>query len=344
MKVVVSFNRRRTTLQAEGCQPFPFDEVVRGLSQVRAVDHRGCHHLSVGLRALGGLQRRFRVNLPSADGADRLSWDGHDLVRNPGETLGFRLEVEHQGGLSWQPEKVAAEHQELYRTAYLAPCPVMVDGRPLDNRPRLSRDTCYEPLGTGGAEDASEGFPVPSWSSQNAPRERVSHLWTLGLNFQVELPRLNPQARPKELPAPSRVLWVDDGVVVEEENFPFRHQGLSLELYISAKGLATDLSSLILRREQALNQRRERAIKDTVDRLEQLADQLQQAPPAISTLKNLRALARGLAVLPLSQPVIAAASVNRPLIEASGFQGRLRELAVTQLRSLLSALRRLTAT
>lgn len=168
--------------------------------------------------------------------------------------------------------------QELEHYAYVSPVPIFVDGRRVDGVLRssaLAWTYRKKPLRLSGMEIL--GKHDPAFDICGDLRDVVLQVGTslkeaLALVDQQE--KIASQAYfvlgievPKErhevqkLVSRCEVCWVKQGVVVESSVLPPLTKHLSLQLYLSAEGLGTDLTGFHLTRNEVYADRRNRAVE-----------------------------------------------------------------------------------
>ncbi len=277
--LTVSHLPRQTTVVTSGGQNWSWDDLA-GVLNGGTTTAPDLFSMAVAVRTLSahaGL-RGFRLKTPDEAIAE---WDGREMTVRParleeklrgGEVV---VEVFHRavyGKSSWFFEArgsasaaLSALTRALESFAFASAVPITCDGR------RLSGIHLGEP-----SEDGLACRPVallPLNSEGVPPSDFGSALdWTGSALGGVELDRGWTEVRPFAAvlllhvtwsktrrsfgltQGLSRLVWVQDGVVVREQNLPLEGR-LGLTVVVSGAGLTTDLSGLHLVESQALHER-----------------------------------------------------------------------------------------
>ena len=167
---------------------------------------------------------------------------------------------------------------ELERFAYVSPVPIFVDGRRVDgvlHSSALAWTYRKKPLRLQGIEIL--GHESPAFQVCQDLRDVVFHLGTsleeaFALVKQqeekvsqayfvlgIEVPKVRLEV-PKSV-GRCQLCWVKQGVVVESKTLPSLTKHLSLQLYLSAEGIGTDLTGFHLTRSEIYKTRRDRALE-----------------------------------------------------------------------------------
>ena len=171
---------------------------------------------------------------------------------------------------------------ELDNYAYTCPIPLSLDGRRIDGiyrTPALGWSFRKKPLALRGLNFPEKLSPRLTLSTDAIERE-----------FTMNSPKPTEERRGVETPqyqayvllvgavarkymdlqseAKSHVRWVRDGVLVESERLDVETSHLSIEVFVNAEGLATDLSGFSLRRDENFKQRRTAALESAAEQLE----------------------------------------------------------------------------
>jgi hypothetical protein len=192
------------------------------------------------------------------------------------------------GGLARSAGRASEEYLELVNCGEACPVPLKVDGRRLDTltAPRRKSDASVADLCVSWRSRAPEpvgpqlrlpegvrleGYRVPL-------RDRFTDPGPLLVDGELDLPegpaliRLryyykilshrskNSSFRFEGRPEFSKVHWVCDGVVCQSQKLRWEASPVALDLYLSAEGMATDLSGLTFRdtsRQQQVDRLRE---------------------------------------------------------------------------------------
>lgn len=240
------------------------------LSENPALNHLKPALWSAGLEG----RRAFRISMAGAP--ECLLWNGVRLSRVPEQNppeQGMEVAVTPLGvGAVRAPwigrqlltsERNADLLKVLSRVAYPCPVPLRVDGRRLDG---LERD------------------PKRGWNSPSLPlcllcsdengEPRTAAL--VSLTFAAR-----QQERKKRH---SRLVWVEDGVVLEEEPLSIRKTFCSLTVFTSAKGLQKDLTTLNIAGSREKTERGVTALYRAIELLKGLADGKTGEMPDADTL------------------------------------------------------------
>jgi len=221
-------------------EPVPISEQV----------HR---HLSVGLRTVAFARRRpvLLVHNCPEQGLRSLFWDGSSLSRigpagdhvrdhlTPGEfvvyvsgsPLGRDEAVKKNHGVS---SDTASEFKELTNNAVCCPVPLWADSRPISHFGVEDVSMIRKSLAFS-AQHSIPGQPsllLPPPLSKSCGFQQAGLAWTLYHSTRPEV---------------SRLCWVKDGVVCEEEHLSLYPANFQVRLFASADDLEADLTELQLR-------------------------------------------------------------------------------------------------
>jgi hypothetical protein len=177
---------------------------------------------------------------------------------------------------------------ELEKYAYVSPVPITVDGRRLDGVLRssvLNWNYHRKPLRIAGVEipgDLDPPLPICDGFTN-----LVLSVYSRLEDFRSEVPLKRSEAyfvlaaevgkdsyETTWRAVRSRIYWVRNGVIVDEEPLPISTRTLELTIYASADGLEADLTGFQLIKNQAYQERRERLLKRITEvlKLERLAE------------------------------------------------------------------------
>lgn len=246
-------------------------------------------HLACGLWAVALNQRRaFELRLP-AD-RTRLIWDGQRLDRlrldesprvQPSLTISHKNE-EVGGSLSniKVARQIADANKALADNAYTCPIPLGLEGRRIDafqHCPTHGLRPRSHPYALRRCTAELPGFPVPQktfwyFSGDEVQVEKPSRLKALSLPLcdrsepygtaeVVYLVTYHCDYQREELSHPSVCHWVKDGVVVDQQRLAVPEGPHSVAMFLSAQGLAADLTTLHLRDSEERTRRLEQAAK-----------------------------------------------------------------------------------
>lgn len=267
--------------------PFDVDGLQKALLDVDHDSERYLQHLACGLRAVGfGDKRPFSVQVYHLETLDTYRWDGRELSREkssvpkvaactvhlsvnfPEEDRGRRL-----GGLLRAAGRASEEYLELVERGEACPIPLKVDGRRLDTltAPRRKNDASVADLCLSwpGREPAQPSLRVPQGVRLEGSRMPFSDRFTdpgpllidgdlsspegpllLKLAYHYKVISYGSKNRSfefKTYPQFSEVHWVSDGVVCQTQSLRWDSGPVTLDMYLPADGLPTDLSGLTFR-------------------------------------------------------------------------------------------------
>lgn len=266
--------------------PFDIDGLQEALLEVDYDGERYLEHLACGLRAVGfGDKRPFSVRVYHQETLDTYRWDGRELFREkssiskvvactvhlsvdfPEEDKGRRL-----GGLMRAAGRASEEYLELVERGEACPIPLKVDGLRLDTLAAARRndasvaDLC---LSWPEKEPEQPGLRIPQGVRQEGSRMPFADRFTdpgpllidgdlskpegsllLKLAFHYKVISYGSKRAPfrfETYPKFSEVHWVRDGVICQTQSLRWESCPVTLDLYLPADGLATDLSGLSFR-------------------------------------------------------------------------------------------------
>ena len=249
-------------------------------SPVGSVEHLTAGLRSVGQ----GDGRTWRLTNRTGDSSEQLVWDGQELSRtgeSHARAAEVILEVDFTqadrgrrlGRLFRGAGRARDEYMEVVKGAYVCPIPLTFDGRRIDSgehRGSFEKETrlAYLCFGVAPPDKLAQspeiGLPAgvkrPVWratdrfsdghlfSYQGDPEQaKTQAFWQLHFHYKVDsfiIPGFDKKFAWKPVNGPSQCHWVRDGVVCQSTALAFPEMSVSLDLYLSAGDLATDLSGL----------------------------------------------------------------------------------------------------
>lgn len=217
-------------------------------------------HLRQALWSEGFASKRpFRLSAPYQSVA--LCWDGQALGRQP-QTPPSRLKLVLWHARSWSFLRSLAVRQivlrQLRERAFFCGVPLTVNGRRLDGLAcTFEEDGFAYPVALGFCPGRGAELTIPlialleSKSLRSGPlslcRVLVHASQMPSRTLVASLIRLHPNG---SLPNRSTLLWVRDGVVVDEEALEISRSCFSFVLFASAEGLASDPGGFRLLRDR----------------------------------------------------------------------------------------------
>lgn len=278
-ELIVQQKRDQTHVFFAVLESFDFQVLVRGLQQPIQQPCRFLDHLWVGLRALGGQQRTFRLKVTLPTEVREIEWDGETVhtrcwARNSQACL-FHLQVDDVGDRAHIRCAQLLEATELKHNAHACPIPITMDGLRVDNFEFMAGDRSQVGnslllLATDPPGSGCLAWSIPQsiqnrrgWSLKdslldsrpyllrNACQSRLAHIWALRLGYEVirydgryqwgrEYKQAWSQFETRSLP--SLCYWVYDGAIVAYDDLRLPQSPLGLTLYLSAQDLRVDLS------------------------------------------------------------------------------------------------------
>ena len=254
-------------------------------------------HLAVALWAVGiGARREFRLEVVGE--VEALQWTGKELERVPLDGPAARnwLTVKHlcadANVLSSLISKVASAFENaevltaIRERCFTCPIPLTLDGRRMDSlqlSPRNGWSNETDLLSLAVCHDeALPAFPLSPQTFALPPAHRVGSsaveapdvprdpcsscslavLVTVNVQLGAKGAHLYKKAR-------SQLYWVQDGVVLVSHPWLGGESFCSLGCVLSAEGIATDLSTLALQTDPALEERANRAAEHCLRLLEE---------------------------------------------------------------------------
>jgi hypothetical protein len=157
--------------------------------------------------------------------------------------------------------------EELDRYCHVSSVPLLLDGRRVDSlieSPGLGFSRSVRPLfflGLNALSHSPESMPLPQDFEEKlvsllSHSRRITRSYGGEGRFQAALvgqvQAFPPLLELSRLKRRSRLLWVTDGVIVEEEQLDVRTTAVGLNIFINGAGLPTDLTAVIARRREVL--------------------------------------------------------------------------------------------
>lgn len=274
-RITVQLTATETRILAES-DSWELDPVETAFFRPDALGKPHLKHLMVGLWSVAMKDKRaFQLTLP--DCPEGLRWDAKTLERTtvvPCKGM-WSLSVTHGSpldGFSGLVSNLAANRQRnAYSLAalseYCFPCPVplVVDGRRIDALQFAIRSGWLPdsvPLGLGFAGGTLPSVKVPRGTFEDIAcfegADRSQSDWAqLSEQLLSELESVEeccvatlltvcPEGTSLNLNW-SKVLWVQDGVLIDAEPLLFETTELVVGCFVNAEGLPTDLTTLTLR-------------------------------------------------------------------------------------------------
>jgi hypothetical protein len=311
---------------------------------------RSLDHLKRALWTVGLNQKRpFQINLPGFQ--DMLVWTGERLLRVPCPSTYncFFLAVSHrpasQKGLLGKLDfwTSAEENAEVMKAladhAFVCPVPLTVDSRRLDalqycpghglgsaSHPLVIRyldnDLPKLHLSPGNfreTKNRDQHYKAPRYQKLSEPvvcqRDALAATsLAYFVTYHAARTKVNDKTVWVESPHSSTCHWIQDGVCVETEDFGPPASSVSIGLFLSAEGIANDLTSLKLRWSE------QRVARGRMARAEVQRDlQLLKAPSFRKAslsgneggwLGGVLLVVGGVALLPLSVPAALVAGAG----------------------------------
>lgn len=291
---------RQTTVVLSGGRAWSWDQLAGVLNGGTTTDS-DLFSMAVAVRTLTAHSalRGFRLKTPDEAIAE---WNGREMTVRPalleeklrgGEVV---VEVFHRAVVektSWFFESrgsasaaLAALTRAVEGLAFASAVPIVCDGRRLSGihlgepleRGLAGRPVALIPLSPDGVPPSDFGAAL-DWTGTALGGVELDRGWTevrpfgavvlLNVTWSKEGRRLQ-LARSR-----SRLLWVQDGVVVREQSLPLEGR-LGLTVVASGAGLTTDLSGLHLVEGQALEERYRRLAGELPAAVQQLFEQSQR--------------------------------------------------------------------
>lgn len=338
---------RSTQVQFKLPFPLDLQDFEKNLVSLAAqATQPGVDDLINGLRAVGMGQLRTWVASLSVNGEKALiSCNSGELAaerrreERPAENitelaLGIAYPENQSGklgGILRFGEAVQNEHMTLLSKARTCSIPLFLDGRRIDDLFEPTLATALQSRVFLGVDTASDSaFPslripaalrsslgeklqaklnahTPLHLAPLPPERRASsiHRWYFNYSCQEKLGKGDNFQR--AVPSPSRVFLVRKGVVVGRKNLGFSH-AISVDVFMSADGLRTDLTGLKVEPDDEQVSLAKQAIRDSSPFLQEILAQL--------TDYSARPLSRdllmygGIGVLSLLSPWFAVKAVT----------------------------------
>jgi hypothetical protein len=261
-------------------------------------------HLSKGLRAL--LVSEHAVLITDPEGASAV-WDGEgfqDIQPDTETAVGsWTVEISHskagQRALPFTQAKSDAVRycsgiaRDLTSRCYLAPMPIRLDRRIINDIKRNSDfGTAHKRTFLTLVPLKTEIPCAPPWASRTTRICNYSFLndaafdslgsgmdqWSVGLGLTLNHQQKDDdelgwpaETEDKLEPGPSRLVWVTDGVVVDNEKIPIK-KVISLAVVCQASGLKTDLSGLMLSDSKEKRMTKKSALGSVAEKLQEVLE------------------------------------------------------------------------
>lgn len=271
---------------------------------------RHTQNLAVGLRAVGFAGNRpFTFATSVGRRCEVFSWNKGDLKRRTIELDSeappfIEIEVLFKAGargrvvgnLVRSAGQATAEYLEVQNKAGVCPIPLLFDGRRLDCLTIPKDNQRSVPLALGYAPQADEGeiptLGVPQaldpvtrprgWDDRLLDHQYFCFRGEPGQRDTKAIGRLWLHLPSKQAKYPNFVgslcLWVRDGVVARESEIPIKRGAVSLDIYVPADGLETDLSGLAVKRDERAMKRERAALETILPLLGQVETELAEQP------------------------------------------------------------------
>lgn len=249
----VSHGMRSCKIRLKGGRFGSLEEIREAWIEPVPIADPAKQHLSVALRTVAFSRRRpvLVVHHCGHQGLRSIFWDGTtmskvgpagDSVRGtvtPGELL-FFVSRSPLGADKTQKKAhgisdvTAAEFKELTTYAVCSPVPLWVDNRPLNHFGMEDVSMVRQSLVFSAQQATSElpSLKLPAKVAESSGLARASLAWTLYHSQERET---------------SRISWVKDGVVCEEDALHTNPDSYQVRLFAPADDLKTDLTALQLR-------------------------------------------------------------------------------------------------
>jgi hypothetical protein len=248
----VSHGVRSCEVRFKGGEFGRLDEIRAAWIEPTPISHRAQSHLAVALRAVAFARRRpvLIVHNCVQQGLRSLFWDGTNLARigptenrlwrvvEPGEIVFFisRSPLRTDQTLKkvhGVADVTAAEVKELTNYAVCSPVPLWSDSRRVNHFGMEDVSMIRRSLAFSAQQgDDGPSLGLPPSVTESCGLSKASLAWTLYHSAKRE---------------PSRVSWVKDGVVCEEETLHCQADSYQVRLFAPADDLETDLTALQLR-------------------------------------------------------------------------------------------------
>ncbi len=284
----VKLTRQETIIEFSlpGLSP---ERLETAFHEPKASGDEALDHLLLGLWYVA-LGRDYPFTLSFPHYQTSLRWDGdrfHRSAAGAGSTLTLRVSHLRVGQVcGWLARRrvVAERCLELGRClderCYTCPVPLTVDGRRIDT---LLKG--FPVPGTATIPFFHDLIPVrslPDWTVPQGSYETAqetqtaSIVWTGFVGFEAR------ESFWHGVPTHGGLSWVLDGVVIHRETLPIPTRVVSLEILVSAEGLATDVSGFRLVKNDQLSRRRKTTYATTLGRLKEAKPEFRNA---LSVLK-----------------------------------------------------------
>jgi hypothetical protein len=255
----VSIRRGYCQVRVSLRAPVHLEDFGSALSSTKSLTDRALNHLVTALRAIGGMtERRFALELSSGNYRDYLLWDGQQLSttqkegENKGPELCLEVALPNRGALETMAQALGSvlregEAKVLMEQAYSAPLAIKLGKYQIEQFRRDSIELWFETLFWDSLR-SQNGIRLPPYLNRvSNSGTTVSAYWCVNYYYELLHKQLAPSPTPKPLYRSSIVHWLRDGVVVKKELLKGAGSPYSLDLYVDATELPTDLGGLSFR-------------------------------------------------------------------------------------------------
>lgn len=172
--------------------------------------------------------------------------------------------------------------EELDRYCHVSAVPLLLDGRRVDSlvsSPGLGFTKSIQPLfflGLENLQHSPEQMPLPGDFEEKmvsllSHSRRIARAYGGDRDFQAVLigqaQTVAPLLELSRSKRRTRLVWVTDGVIVEEERLEVRTETVGLSIFINGAGLGTDLTGFTLLRHEPMLQRRAEVLRAVAEQL-----------------------------------------------------------------------------
>jgi hypothetical protein len=268
-----------STFQVKGGDNWTREAIESQVFNLSVQSNRDLDHMGLAVRILVQMQERpFLIQY--GDG-ERVVWNGHKFCpMAPGEPNKFILKVGHYGVGKFRGAGGARAYGNiagaLRQHCHLSPADIFFGSLrlfPGENDHDMGTPARGKPLGL---------LPVDENHLENSAELEQFHLPNFGrieadlgsqfFSLQTQKGLTQPQKvvalfsvfcrnKSQFLARSSRLLWINDGVIVHRESLDIPPKQVAVAVIASSKGLLTDLSGLVPRETDAYFSRRKQAIQ-----------------------------------------------------------------------------------
>ena len=285
--------RNKTRFLLRGIGSFALDTLRQNFWNVEPSENRPLNHLKTALWRVGVHERRA-FTLRGLEGS--LRWDGRDLGTQDRAKRGDSLEIEvdhlaFDSREGWWARVRQARNVNattgaiLAKRAFVCPVPLSLDNRRIDflfdcGHPGFGPSSF--PVGFTCLHEGDPKFrldslglkPRPWWKRSalgDLAEEHLEHLelpsediWMAAiLAFHVGHEVVNKTSYLACRPGRSLCQWAVDGVVTERVVFFDETCPLSINCFVSAEGLTTDMTTMSLHQNQEFKDRFRKVVHET---------------------------------------------------------------------------------